>query len=567
MSASPLPETSLARLATSKMLKTTLNLKGGILSELKTRFVRFQKQIGIIFIFSLFFMITQSLVAQNDYWNGHFNTVDDIDREGQVAIGVAGGVPLRILHIDGNFLFDSPTNFAIETGFGNLFMHNGSDIFNTFTGYNAAANATGTRLTHSGHRAGFGDRGEFNTFTGFQTGENNSTGSFNSFFGALAGLNNNNGYANTFAGNEAGRDNVEGYLNTYLGFRSGLNSSNSYNNTAVGASTLLNNNSGFGNVALGEGALLSITDRDLNIGIGRSAGRNHSDMTSMVIIGSNAGENVAHSLYSVVSGNNAFRTGDLVQNSVLMGDGVAQNLETSMNSVVLGRNAASAGLSIDETVIIGDNAGLNAQYTGASVVIGDRAAQNIQNFENSVTIGAEVGFGSTSISTAQSIVIGWRAMSNWTTAASNIVIGTESAPDLDTGRDNVIIGTDGGLSFTDDEQNVLLGNNTEKIGTDGVLNSTLIGHEAKVDAGTGGGGAVRQEASAIGYQSEVCDDYTMVLGKHSTTNPTTVVIGSCSASGAGPGELEVAGDVWSNGAVLFSDKRLKSNIKIIERPL
>ena len=128
--------------------------------------------------------------------------------------------------------------------------------------------------------------------------------------------------------------------------------------------------------------------------------------------------------------------------------------------------------------------------------------------------------------------------------------------------------TVGAINFTDDEQNVLLGNNTEKIGTDVVLNSTLIGHEAKVDAGTGGGGAVRQEASAIGYQSEVCDDYTMILGKHSTANPTTVVIGACSANAAGPGELEVAGDIWAFGGLWnASDKRLKSDIDPLKNSL
>lgn len=129
--------------------------------------------------------------------------------------------------------------------------------------------------------------------------------------------------------------------------------------------------------------------------------------------------------------------------------------------------------------------------------------------------------------------------------------------------------TVGAINFTDDEQNVLLGNNTEKIGTDGVLNSTLIGHEAKVDAGTGGGGAVRQEASAIGYQSEVCDDYTMVLGKHSGTNPTTVVIAACSATFAGAGDLEVVNDIWASGGSFWSasDKRLKNNLRVLENSM
>ena len=509
-------------------------------------------------------MTTQSLVAQNDYWNGPFNTVDDIDRDGRVAIGVAGGVPQRILHIDGNFLFDSPTNFAIETGFGNLFMHNGSDIFNTFTGYNAAANATGTRLTHSGHRAGFGDRGQWNTFNGYESGLGNFFGSYNAFFGAWSGLNNSNGELNTFIGAEAGRDNENGYSNTYVGFRAGLSSGDSYNNTAVGSSALQNNNVGFGNVALGEGAFFSVTDRNLNIGIGNSAGRNLTDMTSMIIIGSNANDNVGLAENSVVAGNNSFRVGNTLTGSVLLGDRVAENLQSSLNSVIIGEEATAAGVAIDECVILGNRAAMSAIGSGASVVIGDRCLENLQNLENSVTIGADIGFGSTSISTSESVVIGAWAMSNWTTAVSNIVIGTRGAPDLDTGRDNVIIGTDGGLNFTDDEQNVLLGNNTEKIGTDVVLNSTLIGHEAKVDAGTGGGGAVREEASAIGYQSEVCDDYTMVLGKHSTANPTTVVIGSCSTHFGGAERFEVHGSAAKNvgGGMwnTWSDKRLKKEI-------
>ena len=46
MSASPLQETSLARLATSKMLKTTLNLKGGgFKANLKTDLFEFKSKL------------------------------------------------------------------------------------------------------------------------------------------------------------------------------------------------------------------------------------------------------------------------------------------------------------------------------------------------------------------------------------------------------------------------------------------------------------------------------------------------------------------------------------------
>ena len=481
---------------------------GGSLSVIISNFTVLKKISLLSLITLLFFMHSEKVFGQG-HWNGNNNTVDDIDRPGNVAIGLPGGTaPLRPLHLNGFFLFENPTNFAIETGFGNLFMHNGGNTMNTFTGFNAASGSTGQRLTHSGYRAGFGDRGQWNTFTGYESGLGNSLGSYNSFFGAWAGLNNSDGELNTFIGAEAGRDNENGFSNTYIGFRAGLSSSDSYENIALGNSALQNNTTGIRNIAIGYNSFLSPTSESNNISIG-------------------------------------YRTGEslnLSENMTLVGNEILMNGFNATNNTIMGYRAAANGISVHENVILGNT-----------------AVENCPNLEHSVIIGTEIARNANN--TGQSTIIGSRAGLNWDSGSNNIVMGFESARDLTTGNSNVIIGQEGGLNITNDFGSVMLGNNTEKFGSNAVGHITLVGTEARVNAT----GSTIDNSSAIGYNSEVCDDHTMVLGDHSSATQTTVVIGDCQRQmGGAPFFLEVNGRTangpggpWDG----LSDRRAKKEIE------
>lgn len=68
-----------------------------------------------------------------------------------------------------------------------------------------------------------------NTFVGFLTGINSTTGSDNTFLGYATGSSNTTGIYNTFLGRSAGNANVTGSGNTYVGSLTGLNSTGSGN--------------------------------------------------------------------------------------------------------------------------------------------------------------------------------------------------------------------------------------------------------------------------------------------------------------------------------------------------
>ncbi len=135
----------------------------------------------------------------------------------------------------------------ILTGFGSLAQYS-----NTFTGYQSGLNNT---------------TGSSNSFYGYQSGLNNKLGGSNSFFGKYSGYN-NIGDNNVFSGYYSGYYNTTGYQNTFTGFFSGLLNTEGRYNTFIGCMTGQNN-------VLG----------DENTAIGFLAGPNVSDISNTVTIG------------------------------------------------------------------------------------------------------------------------------------------------------------------------------------------------------------------------------------------------------------------------------------------
>ena len=393
-------------------------------------------------------MQSETVFGQAGHWSDPMLTPLDIQRSGNVGIGLPGGTtPLRPLHLNGFFLFDSPTNFAIETGFGNLFMHNGGIEENTFLGFRSGINNTS---------------GMNNTFIGHRSGFLNDDGSNNTFLGTLAAFNND------------ADDNIS------IGYRSMYSSMLNSENTVVG------NN-----------ALENYTFGDRNSVLGKFAGESMDESYDMVTLGYGA-----------------------------------------LRYTALGQRS----------IVAGYEAGGMANSVNYSVLVGAQAGNTAANLEWCTYLGAGVA--------SNSATFGW----------GNTLIGAESGQDLTNSEGNTFVGLNSGVNFIDGNYTVAIGAGTGVSGSSHAGDyNTLLGTGAQVN--TSSGTAVTS-SSAIGYNSEVCDDYTMVLGNHSGPNPTTVVIGDCQASSAGPGELEVAGDIWAwSGGWNTSDQRLKSNIEPLENSL
>ncbi len=78
-----------------------------------------------------------------------------------------------------------------------------------------------------GHEAGINNTAFGNTFVGYRSGYNKTTGTYNTFLGHMSGHDNTTGGQNTFLGRQSGYNNETGTGNVFLGYRAGYNELNS----------------------------------------------------------------------------------------------------------------------------------------------------------------------------------------------------------------------------------------------------------------------------------------------------------------------------------------------------
>ena len=125
-----------------------------------------------------------------------------------------------------------------------------------------------------GSGAGSNDDGSTNrnTFIGYQSGQQNTTGSNNTFIGNLAGTSNTIGGENTFNGYLAGEDNINGSSNTFFGRSAGRKNSSGGSNTYIGRDAGGNNSTGGTNTFLGKSAGVSNVAGSGNVFLGNAAG-------------------------------------------------------------------------------------------------------------------------------------------------------------------------------------------------------------------------------------------------------------------------------------------------------
>jgi len=199
----------------------------------------------------------------------------------------------------------------------------GTDVgdYNTASGYNALnANTTGYYNTATGSRALFTNTdGGFNTATGLNalqdntsganntaTGNNalysNAVGSYNTATGAEA-LFDNTGSDNTATGYEALAYNSTGSWNTASGYRALYNNSTGSNNTAAGIAALKANTTGSNNIAMGKDAGLNVTTGSNNIEIGNEGTASDNNLILIGTEGTQAKTFIAGIYNTSVTGN------------------------------------------------------------------------------------------------------------------------------------------------------------------------------------------------------------------------------------------------------------------------
>jgi hypothetical protein len=170
-----------------------------------------------------------------------------------------------------NYLKVTPDNTRIHTG----------DSLTGFgvTDINGGPTASYMQMTplnyFIGHQAGYAlttttsNTGIFNSFIGYQSGYNNTSGKKNYFIGYRSGYNNTNGYNNIFIGDSVGYLNTIGYKNIFIGNGSGMLNINGNHNIFMGFRSGSSNTSGFFNVFIGDrsGNFNTIGTNNIFIGV------------------------------------------------------------------------------------------------------------------------------------------------------------------------------------------------------------------------------------------------------------------------------------------------------------
>lgn len=186
---------------------------------------------------------------------------------------------------NGGFIrFNSPTlsNENVYVKWGKKLIFNKIDSTELFRLWSDYSTNTFCGL-ESGAVNNYVGGGVDNTFYGYVTGQNNTTGSANSFFGKRAGQNNTTASDNSFFGAGAGQNNITGGLNSYFGYHAGVNSLSS-NNAMFGAEAGSTNTTGSGLTFIGKGSGFNnqtgngLTFVGFNSGISNTTGNNSTHL-------------------------------------------------------------------------------------------------------------------------------------------------------------------------------------------------------------------------------------------------------------------------------------------------
>ncbi|MGA7860878.1 MAG: tail fiber domain-containing protein, partial [Thermoplasmata archaeon] len=249
--------------------------------------------------------------------------------------------------VNGNL---SATGLVTGSSFGigsNLFAFGSYAKYNAFLGFAGNTTTTGSWNTGSGFQAlEYNSSGASNTATGEGALEYNTSGSYNTASGAAAlfvntegSYNTASGYGtllinagnyNTASGYEALQANDTGWYNTASGYYALTSNGNASSNTADGAYALSSNDSGNYNTASGYGALDENISGDENTAVGAFSCEGYQTGNDLTCIGYESGPSgdglsnaTAIGAHAVVGASNALVLGGTGKYAVKVGIGTA----------------------------------------------------------------------------------------------------------------------------------------------------------------------------------------------------------------------------------------------------
>lgn len=189
------------------------------------------------------------------------------------------------------------------------------------------------------------------TVFGFNSGRN-LIGNANTFIGFASGGNTTTGGGNTFIGYRSGKL-TNGQANTYIGHNSGVNTGNINNTVSIGHNTLVNASDGAGShTVVGTRSFLATTTGTRLVGLGSDVGREIITAQDLILIGANAGRFYEDA--AAGSGGTLATLENLTEgsNSIMIGYNARPNNNNAINQIIIGHDATGNG---NNTTTIGNS--------------------------------------------------------------------------------------------------------------------------------------------------------------------------------------------------------------------
>ena len=178
--------------------------------------------------------------------------------------------------------------------------------------------------------------------------------------------------------------------------------------------------------------------------------------------------------------------------------------------------------------------GIGSGGQQTNTALGNTALANNNNgYQNTATGANALKYNTSGV---QNTSNGFESLFNNTTGSNNTAFGFKGLGNTTTGNDNTAVGYEA-LEKTNSDKNTAIGKWALSQNTGG-SNNTAIGYDANVYSGSGN----FNNSTAIGFESRITASNMVSLGNGSITR------------------VETSGTLYSNGAALTSDKRLKTNI-------
>lgn len=325
----------------------------------------------------------------------------------------------------GNAITTGSNNIFLGTNSGNLASTNSNSVFigsnagrqntgsdNVLVGNDAGRNIGGAnRNVAIGNQAAINGVTNNSVFIGYEAGSKTdsttvisaSDGRFNSFVGYRSGKENTSGYNNTFVGYQAGKLNTSGFGNSFYGTNAGSSITTTAGSSFFGAFAG-SSSTGSGNTMLGAGAGINSSTGSDNVFVGTNAGFSNGSGSNNIIIGTGAGRD-ATTFNSVIIGTSAGRL-----SSTVFG-----------GNTYIGYRAGTAETGGEQNTFIGTDAGLVSNGGISNTFVGHNAGIAHTSGTSNVFVGATSG--ATATNGIENVFIGNSAGSGITSGSSNIAIG------------------------------------------------------------------------------------------------------------------------------------------------